>query len=101
MGTCGRSGTDLEALCFSGFFEAEGDLGESAREDAMRGKFAICAGAVLLSGLAVAQTSPSYTLEEYAFNSGGTPSQGRESDLAELQHHASRNRQQPGGDRAQ
>ncbi len=31
---------------------------------------------LLLSGTALAQTSTSFKLEEYTFNSGGTPSQG-------------------------
>ncbi len=38
---------------------------------------AIVLAALLSSGFVLAQTSTSYQLEEYAFNAGGTPSQGQ------------------------
>lgn len=41
-------------------------------------RFAIGVGMLLLSSLALAQTSSNFTLEEHTFNSGGTPSQGLE-----------------------
>lgn len=45
------------------------------------GKRTILICTVFVSGLAFAQTSTSYRIDEYAFNSGSVPSQGIESTL--------------------